>query len=84
MTMSNNVPLFDTIWKKGHRKAVGFGPIFTEIIGRFERTELEKVVVDELIQKGLVKFYARYVDDTLLLVKPEDIQWFSSKPSIHS
>ena len=46
------------------------GPVLANII----MTELEKVVVGELIQKGLVKFYARYVDDTLLLVKPEDTQ----------
>ena len=26
-----------------------------------------------MISSGLIKFYARYVDDTLLLVKPEDI-----------
>ena len=44
------------------------GPVLANII----MTELEKVVVDGLIQQGLIKFYARYVDDTLLLVKPED------------
>lgn len=44
------------------------GPVLANII----MTELEKAVVDDLIQKGLIKFYARYVDDTLLLVKPED------------
>ena len=31
------------------------------------------VVVDKLIKSGSIKFYARYVDDTLLLVKPEDV-----------
>ena len=36
-------------------------------------TELERVVVDRLIHSGMIKFYARYVDDTLLLVKPEDV-----------
>ena len=46
------------------------GPVLANII----MTELEKVVVDELIQKGLVKFYAIYVDNTHLLVKPEDAQ----------
>ena len=36
-------------------------------------TELERVVVDKLIQNGTIKFYARYVDDTLLLVKPHQV-----------
>ena len=34
---------------------------------------MERCVVDELIDSGKVKFYSRYVDDTLLLVKPEDV-----------
>ena len=45
------------------------GPVLANII----MTELERVVVDRLIQSGCIKFYARYVDDTLLLVKPEDV-----------
>ena len=45
------------------------GPVLANII----MTELEIVVVDRLIRSGRIKFYARYVDDTLLLVKPEDI-----------
>ena len=45
------------------------GPVLANII----MTELEKVVVDKMIDNGLIKFYARYVDDTLLLVKPRDI-----------
>ena len=36
-------------------------------------TELERAVVDKMIQNGTIKFYARYVDDTLLLVKPEQV-----------
>ena len=43
------------------------GPTLANLI----MTELEKVVVDKLIQSGIVKFYIRYVDDTLLLAKPE-------------
>ena len=43
------------------------GPVLANII----MTELEKVVVDRMIDSGLVKFYTRYVDDTLLLVKPD-------------
>ena len=36
-------------------------------------TELEKYIVKELFDKLLIKFYIRYVDDTLLLVKEKDI-----------
>ena len=36
-------------------------------------TEFERLVVDKLIRDGLMKFYIRYVDDTLVLDKVEDI-----------
>ena len=36
-------------------------------------TEVERPVVDKLIKDGLVKFYIRYVDSTLVLVKVKDI-----------
>ena len=36
-------------------------------------TELEKTVASDLINSGLIKFYIRYVDDTLLLAKEDDI-----------
>ena len=45
------------------------GPVLANII----MTELEKVVVNRLMRSGMIKFYARYVDDTLLLVKPADV-----------
>ena len=51
------------------------GPVLANII----MTELEKHVVDGLIQQGLIKFYVRYVDDTLLLVKPEDLEHILQK-----
>ena len=45
------------------------GPVLTNII----MTELELVDVDKMVNSGLIKFYGRYVDDTLLLVKPENV-----------
>ena len=36
-------------------------------------TECEKVIVDHLVKEGTIKFYVRYADDTLLLVKCQDI-----------
>ena len=46
------------------------GPILTNT----KTMELEKIVVSDLINSGLIKFYIRYVDDTLLLAKEDDIE----------
>ena len=43
------------------------------VLANIIMTELEKIVVSDLINSGLIKFYIRYVDDTLLLAKEEDI-----------
>ena len=37
-------------------------------------TKLEKEIVGDLLNKGIIRFYCRYVDDTLILMKPNDIQ----------
>ena len=50
------------------------GPVLANII----MTEFEKVVVRNLIKTGIVKFYARYVDDTLLVIKWKDISFYKS------
>ena len=36
--------------------------------------ECGKVIVDNLVKKGTIKFYIRHVDDTLLLVRRQDIE----------
>ena len=46
------------------------GPLLANII----MTELEHIVVQPLIDNGTIKFYGRYVDDTLLVIKPSDVQ----------
>ena len=51
----------------GVSMGASLGPVLANII----MTEMERCVVDELIHSGKVKFYSRYIDDTLLLVKPE-------------
>ena len=43
------------------------------LLGNVFMTELEKHMIQNLIDKNLIKFYIRYIDDTLLLVKDEDI-----------
>ena len=42
-------------------------------------TELERVTVIPLITSGKIKFYMRYVDKTLLLLKEEDIKFIFDK-----
>jgi hypothetical protein len=45
------------------------GPILANII----LTEFENIIVSDLINTGVIKFYRRYVDDTLVLIRPSDI-----------
>ena len=45
------------------------GPVLANII----MTELEEIVVKPFIENEILKFYCRYVDDTLLLLKRSDI-----------
>ena len=48
-------------------------------------TELEKSVVDKLVEDGTIKFYTRFVDDTLVLAKPCDFDRIQFKlNSFHS
>ena len=44
-------------------------PVLTNVIIK----EFERLVVDQLIKNGLIKFYIKFVDDTLVLAKVEDI-----------
>ena len=53
----------------GVSMGASLGPVLANII----MTELECAVVDDLITNGTLKFYARYVDDTLLMVKPDQV-----------
>ena len=60
------------------------GPVLSNVI----MTEFERLVVDKLIKDGLIKFYIRYVDDTLVLAIVEDLdnimkQFNSFDKSIH-
>ncbi|KAL9957548.1 hypothetical protein ACROYT_G039190 [Oculina patagonica] len=45
------------------------GPVLANII----MTEFKETIVKQLIDRGLITFYCRYVDDTLLLIKPDTI-----------
>ena len=45
------------------------GPVLANII----MTECEKVIVNQLSENNIVKFYVRYVDDTLLVLRKKYI-----------
>ena len=47
------------------------GPVLSNIV----MTELEMIIIKPLIDKGIIKFYCRYVDDTLVLLKPNDVDY---------
>ena len=46
------------------------GPVLANIIP----TEFENVIVKPLIETSVLKFYYRYVDDTLVMIKKDKIQ----------
>ena len=52
---------------------VSMGSPLAPILANIIMTEFEKIVVNELLEKGIIKNYMRYVDDTLMLIKPNDI-----------
>ena len=51
------------------------GPVLANII----MTEFERVVVENLIKTGIVKFFERYVDDTLLVIKRKAVDFILQK-----
>ena len=61
----------DKIYKQIDCLSMGspLGPLLANIF----MTELEKDIIQKLIDKKFIKFYIRYVDDTLLLVNDEGI-----------
>ena len=50
-----------------------------QVLAKIILTEFERVMVSELINDGVKKFYKRYVDDTLVLIKPFDISTIQAK-----
>ena len=52
---------------------VSMGALSGSVLANIIMTECEKVIVDNLVKEGTIKFYVRYVDDTVLLVKRQDI-----------
>ena len=54
------------------------GSPLASVLANIIMTEFEKTFVQKLTTSGMIKCYCRYVDDTVLLVKPADI------PHIHN
>ena len=53
---------------------VSMGSPLALVLANIILTELESTIIKKLFDTGKIKFYCRYVDDTLLLIKPEEIQ----------
>ena len=53
---------------------VSMGSPLVPVLANIIMNELESTIIKKLFDTGKVKFYCRYVDVTLLLIKPEDIQ----------
>ena len=67
-TFSFNNQLYEQL--DGVSMGSSLGPILANII----MTELENILTKDLLDIGTIAFYARYVDDTSVLVKPNDVQ----------
>ena len=52
---------------------VTMGGSLEPVLANIIMTECEKAIVNQLIENNIVKFYIRYVDDTLLVLREKDI-----------
>ena len=66
-TFSFNERLYDQI--DGVCMGSALGPVLANII----MTELERIILPKLIESDIIRFYIRYVDDTLVLIKEDRI-----------
>ena len=64
---------FDNVIYEQIDGVVSMGSSLASVLAKIIMTELEKTVVQKLTTSRMITFYCRYVDDTLLLVKPADI-----------
>ena len=51
------------------------GPVLANII----MTELEETIIQQLIENDVIKFYCRYVDDTLMVIEDKYIDFVHKK-----
>ena len=55
------------------KEGVSMGSLLEPVMASIILTELGNKIIKPLINNGTVKFYCRYVDDKLLVVKPQDV-----------
>ena len=53
---------------------VSMGSSLGQVLANIILTEFENVIVKPLIETSVLKFYCRYVDDTLVMIKKDKIQ----------
>ena len=58
---------------------VSMGGSLGSVMANIILTEFERLVINPLISYGIIKFYCRYVDDTLLLIEHDDIEFLLNK-----
>ena len=69
--------MINFIYKQGDGVSVSF--YFGPIIENETMIELQKKILQSLIESRDLKFYIRYVDDTLLFAKEDDIKYIFNK-----
>ena len=58
---------------------VSMGGSLGPVLANITMIECEKVIVDKLMENGIIKFYIKYVEDALLVIKRTDISCVLNK-----
>ena len=58
---------------------VSMGGSMKPVLANIIMTKCEKVIVNQLIENNIVKFYIKYVDDILLVLRKKDIDIILNK-----
>ena len=59
--------------------SVSMGSASGTVLANMILSDFGKLIVSDLIASGIIKFYRRYVDDTLVLIRPSDISHVLNK-----
>ena len=54
---------------------LSMGMVMAPVMAGIVMADLEEKIIKPLINSNIIKFYSRYVDDTLVLIKPENINY---------
>ena len=54
---------------------LSMGMVMAPVMAGIVMVDLEEKIIKPLINKNIIKFYSRYVDDTLVLIKPDNIAY---------